>query len=144
MALYMYWNTMVLTGINLINMRALLLLIAIIFTNEICLGQTIKPEGSIVLTSSTSTTLSAGVSTVNINPVSALATLTVGLPTNPNDRDVVVFQFGGTITSGTVVTLFSTASSIGILPSQVPILVSSGTCIMYIYNVTTNKWYRFL
>lgn len=109
------------------------------------MAQAVKPEATVTITATGTNNLANGVGLVLVNPASLLAALTINLPANPMDRDVVIMQFGGAVTSGTVVTLLTigaqgTAAILGTLPTT----ATANNCIAYMYNVNTNKWYRFI
>lgn len=98
----------------------------------------IKPEAVQVVTAGSTVTVTNGVGLLRVNPASTLAALAVTFPSTPNDRDVLIMTFGGTLTSGTVVTLLSfVGSTIGTLPTTA--LTGS---IMWMYDASTAKWYR--
>lgn len=75
-----------------------------------------------------------------VNPAATLAALTVTLPATPTDGQDVLIQFGGTVTSGDVVT----AITISPVPIQAttPINAEYGEALEYRWNSTNSKWYR--
>lgn len=100
----------------------------------------IKPEGTQIIVSGGTATVNNGVGVVKINPSGLLASLNISFPTNPSDRDELLMIFGGSsLTSGLTITLL-TISSTNVLGS-VPI-ATAGTCVSYIYDAATNKWFR--
>jgi hypothetical protein len=100
----------------------------------------IKPEGIQTVTSGSTVTVSNGVGILVVNPSSLLAALTVTFPSTPNDRDYLLMQFGGTMTSGLVVTALAVTGAASIIGS-VPV-ATAGMCSAWIYNVALNKWLR--
>jgi hypothetical protein len=67
-----------------------------------------------------------------------MAALTVTFPSTPNDRDMVVMIFGGTVTTGTVVTLLTMpAAIIGALPTTATV-----GAMCYMYFASAGKWFR--
>lgn len=129
---------------NFTNMKKIILIICLSIPLTM-FGQSVRPEGTQLITSAGSTTITNGVGVVVINPSLALATLTITLPSIPCDRDVILMQFGGTVTTGTVVTLLSilAGGTPGIIGNP-PTAATANNVIAYMYNVTTDKWYRFL
>lgn len=74
-----------------------------------------------------------------VNPASTLATLTITLPTGVDGQRVDV-SFGGTLTSGTVVTAVSFSPTP--LQASTPTLVEAGEIISYRWKASVSKWYR--
>lgn len=120
-------------------MKKLITLLLLVFALHIQ-AQTvfIKPEASQLVTSGSAVIVSNGVGLLRINPASALAALAVTFPSAPNDRDILVMSFGGTVVTGTVVTILTfVGSTVGTLPSTA---VSGSLC--WIYDATISKWVR--
>lgn len=96
-------------------------------------------------------TATSGTVTVNdatgivyVNPASLAASLTLKLPPNPQDQDIVSFQFGGTITgAGAVVTLLSIIANTGqaLLGTSLT-SAAAGTATAYQYRASNTKWYK--
>ncbi len=96
-------------------------------------------------------TATSGTQTINdatgivfVNPASLAATLTVKLPANPQDQDVVVITGGGAITgSGTVVTLLTLAANTGQALLGVSLTsLTAGQSTSYQYRTSNQKWYK--
>jgi len=139
MDLYINYYQTAQTGLKLTKMKKLLILFLLAFAFHVQ-GQTVltKPEGVQIVTSGSTVTVTTGVGLLKVNPTSTLAALAVTFPSTPSDRDVLIMTFGGTLTSGTVVTLLSfVGSTIGTLPTTA--LTGS---IMWIYDASVAKWYR--
>lgn len=97
-----------------------------------------------VHTSGTTVTVSTGVNILYIDPASTLATLTITLPATPNHRGGLDIYFGGTLTSGEVVTAITISPNSGQtkLEASTPGYVEAGEHISYQYRVSNTKWYR--
>lgn len=95
----------------------------------------ISPQDQLIITSTGTTAIPNGTGVVLINPISTLLSVTLTLPTNPSDRDVLFIQFGGTVTSGLVVTTFSITGALFPIP-----VTTALTGILLIYNVIIGKW----
>lgn len=79
------------------------------------------------------------------NPASTLASYTFTLPASPTDQQVVEFESGGTLTSGTIITTLSVVpnSGQGIIQSSTPVTLTIGEGWGYRWNSTVSKWYRY-
>jgi hypothetical protein len=79
-----------------------------------------------------------------VNPAALLPTLAVTLPSVPVNNQRVDIIFGGTIGSGTVVTLVSILPNIGqtLLQYSIPSLVEAGEMLSYEYQASLTKWVR--
>lgn len=101
---------------------------------------------STTITTGTSTTLTAskGTKWVIVDPASTLAAHTIFLPSNPGHGHTLVISFGGTITSGAVVTSLTISPNTGqsILQTSAPTAGAAGGALSYRYNALINKWYR--
>jgi hypothetical protein len=97
-----------------------------------------------VHTSGTTITVSTGVNILYIDPASTLATLTITLPATPNHTGTLDVFFGGTLTSGNVVTTITISPNSGQtkLEASTPGYVEAGEHISYQYRVSNTKWYR--
>lgn len=97
-----------------------------------------------VHTSGTTVAVSTGVNILYIDPASTLATLTITLPATPNHRGTLDIFFGGTLTSGNVVTAITISPNGGQtkLEASTPGYVEAGEHISYQYRVDNTKWYR--
>lgn len=95
-------------------------------------------------TSGPTVTVSNATTWLIVNPASLLAVLTITMPATPTDAQKVEISFGGTVTSGAVVTALTISPNSGqaILQSSTPSIVEAGETISYRYNSTNLKWYR--
>ena len=119
----------------------LLLLVCISFN---CGAQFFNPAALQTVTSGSTVTVTQGVGHLLINPASVLTTLTITFPASPNDRDILVIRFGGTISSGVSVVTALTLSSVAGLMGTLPTTAVSGMCMLWIYDASTGKWYRLI
>jgi len=96
-------------------------------------------------------TATSGTQTVNdatgivyVNPASLAATLSLKLPPNPQDQDVVNFQFGGTITgvSAVVSVLTMLANTAQSLIGAALTAANAGTTTSYQYRKSNTTWYK--
>lgn len=78
---------------------------------------------------------------VVINPSSLLASVTVSFPSDPIDGDELLVFVGGTLSSGTVVTAYSTTNAT-IIQSSLPSYLVAGDFIHYEYNSGASVWFR--
>jgi hypothetical protein len=104
-----------------------------------------RREGIQVVTSGTTATVSNGVGTFFLDLASLAATFTLTMPAAPSDQDIVAILPGGTIATGTVVTLFTLSpnsgqSIVGVALSGVALV--AGTVPTYQWRNATNQWYR--
>ena len=95
-------------------------------------------------TAGSTVTVTASNSWLVVNPASTLATLTVTMPASPTDGQVVEISFGGTITSGNVVTSLTVSPNSGqtLLQATTPSSVEAGETIRYRYKSSNTKWYK--
>lgn len=121
-----FWKVMEQIGINKINKY----------------NMQIIPETQVMFTSGSTVTASQGVGLVIVNPASALSAMTINFPPNPDDRDMFMLQFGGSILSGSVVVLLTLSGGATGILGTLPTTANSGQCMTFIYNIKTNKWYR--
>lgn len=79
-----------------------------------------------------------------VNPASTLSTLTITLPATPVDGQKIEISFGGTLTSGDVVTALTVSPNTGhtLLQASSPSSVAAGETISYRYKSSNSKWYR--
>lgn len=96
------------------------------------------------ITSGTTTTIGNNINTVTVNPGSTLASHTITLPAAPKNGQEVKIEFGGTLTSGTVVTTLSIAANTGqaLIQPSAPTTAVAGDCLIYHYKTANAKWYR--
>ena len=102
-------------------------------------------EGVHTITSGTTATINNGAGTVFMDLASLAATFTLTMPSAPNDKDIINIFFGGTITSGTVVTALTLSANsgqtiLGTAISATAALFSS--CFRFQYRNSTSQWYR--
>ena len=89
-------------------------------------------------------TISDGVSGLYYDPPTLVAAATITMPANPVDGQVCDIWFGGTITSGGIVTTLTISSAIGQTIIAIPSNISaakSGTHLVAQYRSTTSYWY---
>ena len=91
-------------------------------------------------TSGITVTVSNTTTWLIVNPATILASLAVTLPASPTDGQDVLISFGGTITSGGVVTAISISPTP--IDATTPDFVAAGEHIAYRWNATNSKWYR--
>lgn len=98
-----------------------------------------------VITSGSSGTVTGGNYIVTIDPASTLAAYALTLPASPSDLDVVEIDFGGTLTSGGIVTSLSILPNSGqtILDNTAPTSATADNTILYRYRASNTTWYRF-
>jgi len=98
-----------------------------------------------IITSGTSATVTGGNYIVTIDPASTLATYTLTLPASPSDLDIVQVDFGGTVTSGMIVTALTISPNSGqtILDNTAPTSATTDNTLLYRYRTANTKWYRF-
>jgi len=101
-------------------------------------------QGAVNISTGSSTTMSNGLTNVIFDPPSAIATYTLTLPSNPPDGAVVKIHFGGTVTTGTVVTLLTISPNSGQTIVQNPAVTTGvvGPAVIYQFYKATNSWYR--
>lgn len=80
-----------------------------------------------------------------IDPASTLASYTATLPASPTDGQVVMFVFGGTLTSGLIVTALTISpnTSQAIIDNTPPSSATSDDGLKYYWVSANSKWYRF-
>lgn len=95
-------------------------------------------------TSGATVTINNAVNIIYINPASSISTLTITMPSTPHQLKELQVYFGGTITTGTVVTSLTVTGNTGqtILQATSPSSVEAGECIVYKYNSSLSKWFR--
>lgn len=97
------------------------------------------------ITSGSTATITDGTNIVYIDPASNLSSLAVTLPARPHPSNEITVYFGGTITSGSVVTTLSFVGNTGqtILQASSPSTVYAGDfAISYRFRTSNSKWYR--
>ena len=93
-----------------------------------------------VYTSGSSVTATDSTTWLIINPSSLVAALTITMASSPTDGQDLIISFGGTMTTGTVVT--SLTISGGVIQATSPGEIEAGEAIKYRYNSNNSKWYR--
>lgn len=96
-------------------------------------------------TGSTSVTVTDSTITwLVINPASLSSAMTITMPSVPRSNQKIEISFGGTITSGVVVSNVTISPNTGqaVLQSSAPSTVMAGETISYRFNATNSKWYR--
>jgi hypothetical protein len=104
-----------------------------------------RREGIQIVTSGTSATVSNGVGSFFLDLASLAATFTLTMPAAPADQDVVAVLPGGTIATGTVVTLFTLSPNSGqtiVGAALSGIALAAGTVPTYQWRNSTSQWYR--
>lgn len=93
-------------------------------------------------TSGASVTISDNNRGLYVNPASTLAALTITLPANPVDGQEIIIHFGGTLTSGAVVTALTLAGSGGstILNGSSITTAQAGDGYILKYQATGTLW----
>lgn len=120
-------------------------------TNANALTITVSGGGSsftrqVFNTGGATVTVTGGNFLLTVDPATATAVLTITLPASPTDLQAVEIEFGGTITSGVVIT------SLTVVPNSGQTVIDtspiSGTSVTpaahlkYIYRSATSQWYR--
>lgn len=98
-----------------------------------------------VITSGSAVTLNNLVNIVYIDPSVNLSSLTITMPATLHASKEITFYFGGTITSGSVVTSLSVVGNTGqtVLQASAPSTVSAGDfAISYKFRTSNSVWYR--
>lgn len=96
------------------------------------------------ITSGTTATVTGGNYRVYIDPSSTIASFTLTLPASPSDGDIVKVYFGGTLTSGTIVTALVVSPNSGqtILDNTPPVNATADNVLIYTYRTSNTKWNR--
>ena len=100
-----------------------------------------------VVTNGASFGITVGANEIVIDPSSITATQVITLPVSPPDGTIVNLHFGGTLTSGTIVTSFSVVPGSGaaIIDNSAPTTAVYGDYFRYHYyttNLGSPRWYR--
>jgi hypothetical protein len=80
-------------------------------------------------------------STVNVDPATTLASMILNLPTAFVDNQVVNVNFGGTITSGAVVTAFTLSGNGNPVIGTVATTPIAGQNMSFRWRASSSKWY---
>lgn len=97
------------------------------------------------VTSGTSGTVTGSNYFYLIDPTSTIASYAATMPASPTDGQIVIFGFGGTLTSGTIVTAFSVIpnSGQGIIDNTPPTSATADNEYEYRWVAANSKYYRF-
>ena len=97
------------------------------------------------VTSGTSGTVTGGNYIYVIDPSSTITTYATTLPASPSDGQVVVMVFGGTLTSGTIVTNLTVLpnGSQHLIDNTPPGSATADNSLKYYYVNANTTWYRF-
>lgn len=99
-----------------------------------------------IITTGSATTLAnaKGPIQVLVNPAATLSAHAITFPATPVDGQTVSIVFGGTMTSGVVVTSTTVVANTGqgVIEPAAPGSKSAGTALAYRYNLANTKWYR--
>lgn len=97
-----------------------------------------------IYTSGTTLTVTDGVGVLFLDPATAVAALTITLAPNPSDGQRLRIVAGGTITSGTTITLLTISANTGqgLVGVGGAALFATGTSIALMYRTGIAKWYR--
>lgn len=101
----------------------------------------LRPEGEQIITTGTTSTIATGIGRVIVNPTTTMASHTMTFPSIPNDRDDLYILFGGTLTGGTVITVLTIVSTIGIV-GVLPTTAVAGLVLKYQYVASLNKFFQ--
>lgn len=104
-----------------------------------------RREGIHILTSGSSATANNGCGSIIMDMASLAASFTLTMPSAPNDQDIVAILAGGTLTSGTVVTLFTLSPNSGQTIAGTALSATAlvvGTVPTYQWRNSTSQWYR--
>lgn len=95
-------------------------------------------------TTGTTVTISNSTTWLIINPASTVAALAITMPVSPTDGQKIEMSFGGTVTSGVVVTALTITPNSGqtILSVSSPTTLEAGETVMYRFNSSNSIWYR--
>jgi hypothetical protein len=97
------------------------------------------------VTSGTSGTVTGSNYFYLIDPSSTIAAYAATLPASPTDGQIVIFGFGGTLSSGAIVTALSIIanSGQGIIDNTPPTSATADNEFFYHWVAANSKWYRF-
>lgn len=81
---------------------------------------------------------------VYVNPASLASTITIKMPANPQDQDIVLILFGGTIiAANTVVTTLTMLANTGqALLGTALATAKAGMSTCYQFRSSNAKWYK--
>lgn len=109
----------------------------------------VKTNGAIasptmqVFSSTGNVTISNSKRGLYYDPASTQATATITLPSTPTDGQEIIISFGGTVTTGTVVTLLTVAPNSGqAIVGTLPTTATVDSIIEYKWRASVSKWYE--
>lgn len=114
------------------------------YTNSIYIPPTISIEDMQVDTSGGDVTINDGVRGLYYDPATIVAVAIITMMANPVDGQEIIITFGGTITSGTVITSVTFSPNTGqtvIYTSGGGIITLAGIYILCKYRSATSQWY---
>jgi hypothetical protein len=91
---------------------------------------------TIVPTTGQTKTISDTTNLYIMNPAGTLATLTVVMPTNPYDKQII------TIATSQIITALTLNAGAGQTILNVPTTLAAGGFCSYVYILANTKWYR--
>ena len=94
-----------------------------------------------LFTSGSSVTMLDYKSTLLVNPSSTLANLTINLPASLKDNQEIHILFGGTITSGAVVTNLTVSAASGIIQTSPITNAAAGDALDFLFSTSAGKYY---
>ena len=105
--------------------------------------QTVQPILQTILAGTTAT-LTDATTWVLVNPASALSNLTVTLPATPINGQTIKFNFGGTVTSGTIITNLIVVANSGqtLNGNGIYGIIDVEDVIGFKWNSSNSKWYK--
>jgi len=113
------------------------------YTNSIYIPPTISIEDMQVDTSGGDVTINDGVRGLYYDPATIVAVATITMMANPVDGQEIIIPFGGTITSGTVITSVTFSPNTGqtIVYTPFSFGINAGDTLMCKYKYNTLQWY---
>ena len=94
-----------------------------------------------IRTSTGSTTMINGSAGLYCDPSIIAVTATINLPPSPTDGQEITIYFGGTITSGTVVTTLTINPGANRMLATMPVSATTNTVIRLKYRLSNTSWY---
>jgi hypothetical protein len=115
------------------------------FNGNIIAKKSIISDSKQTYTSGSSVIIASQVRALYVNPSSAIASLTITMLASPVDGEEILISFGGTITSGTVVTSLTISGNSGqsILGGSFITSASAGDGYTLKWEASTNLWRIF-
>lgn len=102
-------------------------------------------DGVQIHTAGATVTMNDSIRALYVDPAALLSPLAITMPANPRDGQEVMISFGGTITSGSVVTELSIVGNTGhtILKGASITAAQAGDGYVFKFQSSTNKWRIF-